>query len=224
MRKMGRVTVGAAILLLLVGVPAWSSGQPEEPDDRGLLEQKMESEGVVVRIDDDAWDAGIRAGFRAVEAELDDDNRTKRDSYAFIVTADGLGERTGLIKPFPIANVDVFYTPEEYQDARTLRDIPEEARRPLGESGIAGPYARVTITAEAIAAAQNESDSLDEEIAKRGTKPDNATYFELAKGALFSETAAAQLGFIGEIDRVGDETSFNVYKWRVDDLMLFGNK
>lgn len=227
MKRLRSVAGVVVIALLLVSQSGWAAGQRESGDDPRepqLLEQVMESHGVIVEIEDDAWSRGIRAGFREIDANLDPDNRTERGVYSFIVTSDGLGERTALIKPFPIANVDIFYTPPDYQGVETLEKIPEDARLPLGESGIDGPYATVIITARAMRAARDAAGSLDDEIKDRGVSPDGSLYFELSKGALFSEHAALALGFVQDVKPVGDGVSFDVYKWRVDDLMLFGNR
>lgn len=223
-----RVAAGLVIVLLLLAPAAWARGDHEEaPDDIGdrqPLQQLMSSGGITVDISDDAWEAGVRAGFREIDAALDEDNRTTRESYSFIVTAEGVGERTALIKPFPIANVDIFYALPDYQDARTLQEIPEEARRPLGESGVEGPYARVTVGGDAVTTALAEAESLDDEIKSREAEPDELVYFELVKGVLFSQEAALELGFIDAIKPAREGISFDVHKWRVDDLMLFGNR
>lgn len=218
----------AIVVLVLLGQVAWAHGQgedvDEDPVERQILAEAMSSDGLTVRVYEEAWDAGVRAGFREIAADVDDDNRTTRSAYAFIVTAEGVGERGSLIKPFPIANVDIFYALPEYQDAKTLQEIPEEARRPLGESGVDGPYARVTIGAKTVTDAQERATSLDDEIEDREAEADGLIYFELVKGALFSQEAALALGFIDALKPAGEGLSFDVHKWRYDDLMLFGNR
>lgn len=235
--------LGCLVLLLIcfIAVPAMAGGQPEESQPTGEGEQEAGAteelecqdfrilpdeypsddldvyredgriqsfRGVTVEVNEEAYRQGVQAAFRTEFRFCGE--------MIFADVSGGLSVDPKRLRP--LVNLDIWWQADE---RRPVDELPQDRLKPdeaaSDDSGRI-PYATVTINLERVVEALEEFE-LNE---------DAQLFLELQPGVLFSAEAAEQIGVIKASQENGGEDdttiAFDVFRWRVDDLMFYINE
>lgn len=201
MKTITRLLVAATIVATVTAACATSMPGSREvtqfQDEGDSVIRDMD--GVEVRVYGRSLEQGVRADVLEADPRTPFGEPVDKDGLDIDMPGQGNQSR---VNPVAIANIDIYF------DDRGKREPLERVRHD-------GPHAEVRIP-------QAYVDALVRELPSRG-RGNRQLFFEFQRGTLVPEAAAVARGFISEVDRSGGYVTFQVYRWRVDDLMIFSN-